>query len=427
MRDLLVAMIAAGLLPVAFFRPFAGLLGFAFFAYFRPQDLAWTWAREMPFSLAIAIATVAGVVAGRAIRSPLFSRERLLRFDRTSRALALFGGVTAVSAVLSDLPDAAWPAAREFGKVLSIALLTGALCDRRERLRWLFLVVAFSLGAMGAKHALYAVRTGSFHILSGPGGLLTDNNDFGLALVMVLPILFHLGARDRSRAVRAASFVLGAVCTAAVFFTHSRGGFFALGVTTVAWMLTFRRKAFALVAGPALLVLTVAMVPRELVSRVSGLVRGKPDVSAELRVVAWRKAFAMAAGKPVFGVGPGSFERRWSQVPPAHGGGPITVHDTYLQVLAESGLVGLLAFVSLLVIALLEAGRAGRDGREPWRREAGQTLTLSLVGFAAGAVFLSRGHFDLPYQVMGAVAALTWARDQGETAFDALLAGRTGG
>src|SRR5207244_1961314 len=55
-RDLLVLLIVAAVIPLSLYNPFYGLLGFSWLAYMRPQDLSWGLARDLPLSKWVALA-----------------------------------------------------------------------------------------------------------------------------------------------------------------------------------------------------------------------------------------------------------------------------------------------------------------------------------------------------------------------------------
>jgi hypothetical protein len=65
MRDLIVFLIVLLTLPVSFRRPFVGMLVFSWLAYMRPQDLCWSFARDMRLSFYVALATSAVGCASR--------------------------------------------------------------------------------------------------------------------------------------------------------------------------------------------------------------------------------------------------------------------------------------------------------------------------------------------------------------------------
>ena len=75
LRDLLVFSMVMLSLPLAFKRPFLGMLVFSWLAYMRPQDLCWGFAREMRFSFYVALAMLLGWFAHET------RQRRFLRMD----------------------------------------------------------------------------------------------------------------------------------------------------------------------------------------------------------------------------------------------------------------------------------------------------------------------------------------------------------
>jgi hypothetical protein len=60
LRDVFVLLTVLLSLPLAFRRPFVGLLVFSWLAYMRPQDLCWGFARDMRFSFYAGFAMLVG-------------------------------------------------------------------------------------------------------------------------------------------------------------------------------------------------------------------------------------------------------------------------------------------------------------------------------------------------------------------------------
>ena len=411
MRDVLLTVVVAGLVPVALLRPFAGLLAFTWLAFFRPQEMCWSFAREAPFSLAIAVALVAGLLLGRRIGRPFTREERVVRVELPTLFMILFWVATGFSAVFGVDPAASRAPFATLTKIVFVALLGSGLCGTRERVRQMLTVVAFSLGALAVKTVWFAVRTGEYRIFNGPGGMMADNNDFGLALVMGLALLVGVMRQERVVAAKAVAALTAAACAATVFFTHSRSGFVALVLVVILALLAMRRRAIAFVVAPAVLGAIFLLVPGGTLTRLTSVWNGAPDESAAARLVAFRKALHMAAEEPLFGVGPGNFTAMWAEVPPRVDAPPIVVHNTFLQVLAESGGVGLALFLAMFGTAI--AGLARVPAEVAWRASWAQAALLALAGFGAGAMFLSRVNFDLTYVLVGMVPAIVRARDEG--------------
>lgn len=227
-------------------------------------------------------------------------------------------------------------------------------------------------------------------------GFLNDPNDFGQAIVMVLPFLWGLYEQRRTfRFVLLASLPASALLYA-IFLTHSRGallGFVALFVFAAHKMLgTVRLIGLALVA---------AVV-------ISGLVVGErgfttKEESAAQRVEAWWAGIVMLKNKPVLGVGHGNFLDHHE----------LTAHNSFVLAFAELGLLGYFLWIGLLVIAYKGLSQVVRLA-PPDSREHKQATLLrdSFIGFMACAWFLSRTYQPGLYLLLALCASATWCAGQ---------------
>ena len=109
-------------------------------------------------------------------------------------------------------------------KVLLMTFLTIAIVDSFARIRILVLVVAGCFGFFVAKAFPFLILTGGQFRLYGPdNSMISDNNDFGLALNMTLPLFFFLAQSESNPWVKRLFGFLFVITIPAVFFTYSRG------------------------------------------------------------------------------------------------------------------------------------------------------------------------------------------------------------
>ncbi len=409
-RDIILMAIVGVSLPLSVMQPFFGLLVFSWFAYMRPNDMTWG-INELRPSLWIAVATILGVI--------LHKKERFLVLEKRTVLLGMFLAAVAVSVAVAPDPKFAFEQGNlvDLAKILFVALLTTGLVSTRDRLRLLLLVVAGSLGVLALKGVFDGIRTGGA-IIHGPGGAILDNNDFGLALVMCVPLLAYLARDEKGPFLRALLAAMAAACVLGVLLTRSRGGVVALGVLAIVWLFKLRKNGWALMFAPAAVALVIVFAPSELWDRVRALTTdgAANDPSAQGRIIAWQKAISMWQANPVFGVGPGYFNTPevWSAYPPETAIKPVVAHNTYLQILAESGTITLVIFLAMLLVTLWSLGRTQTREDQPWRERYASGIFLSLIGFMAGSFFLSRTHFDLTYHLVGISVALRVATEGGE-------------
>jgi probable O-glycosylation ligase (exosortase A-associated) len=408
MRDILVFAVVVLSLPMSIRRPFVGLLVFSWLAYMRPQDLCWGFAKSMRLSLVVAIAMMLGWWAYEQ------GRRRFAIWDVRTVLICVLGMLVTVSYGLaqqhSDYTNTYFV---EYLKIILVALFTTAQCDSRARLRVMLWTIALSLGFFGVKNGLFGLLRGGSQILRGPGGMLEDNNDFALAMVMNMPLLWYLGIAERHRRwVWRGTQIAVVLSGVVVLLTHSRGGFLAM--CAMALWIAWRSGKFvraALVFG-VLAALFPLLAPQSVLDRLSSIGDAK-DASAHARLTAWATALRMIQDNPLFGVGLRNFQTRYpdySVIPITEGGKTYVSHNSYLQIWAENGSLAFAVYLALLASVFVTCRRIWRMSRVrpdlQWAGNYARMMEATMAGFLVGSFFLSRGQFDLVYTWLALVTAL---------------------
>src|SRR5260370_36558740 len=122
-----------------------------------------------------------------------------------------------------------WQHLGDVSKVLLMTVAMMVIVDSFERLRILVIVTASCFGFYVLKSLPFIILTGgAFRLYGPPQSMIADNNDFGLALNMTLPLFFFLAqAHTNPRAkLLFAFFCLSTI--PASFFTYCRVAVFAL-------------------------------------------------------------------------------------------------------------------------------------------------------------------------------------------------------
>lgn len=407
MRDLIVFLSVMCLMPYAFQRPYIGLLLFSWLAYMRPQDLCWGFARSMRLSFFVSIAMLSGWWANE------FGRRRFTHWEPRTVMMCVLMAFVVISYFQAEVQDDYTSRYFfEYIKIVIIALFTVGQCDTRQKLRGMFWVIAISLGFFGVKSGLWGLARGGGQILRGPGGMLEDNNDFALAMVMNIPLLWYLGISEGKKWVLHATRVAVFLSVVTVLMTHSRGAFLALSFSAlwIAWRSgkLFRAMMFLLF----LAVLFPFVAPQDILDRIASI-GDTNESSAHARLTAWATAVEMIKDNPIWGVGMRNFQPRYpeySVVPLSQGSDTFVAHNSYFQIWAESGSLAFVIYLSLLASVFLTMGRVYKQCRArpdlAWAVDYSRMMEATTVGFSVGAFFLNRGHFDLFYHWLALVAAL---------------------
>jgi putative inorganic carbon (HCO3(-)) transporter len=329
-------------------------------------------------------------------------------------ALALW---SALSVTWAESPGAALSATT--GYVLDMLLFPIAIVAIRRREHLVWVVGAFVIGAVvsTAYGFVDIIAAGALDYGRLTGGL-GDANDQAAVLVAAIPLAIGLSGVVTRPWLRHLSWLAALFCLAGAINTISRGGLVALGVVMVAAVVfggRWRARAAVLLALTALATITYFTTIAPLAARervTNATTNGRADI--------WRVGWRMVEAHPLNGVGSGNFQT--ASVHFVQGVGSLTsarlivdvphvAHNVYLELLADLGIPGLLAFVGIAGLSLLAAGRAARafERQGDTRMELlARCLVLALVAFLAADVFLS-GEFSKQLWLTFALCSATLA------------------
>ena len=150
----------------------------------------------------------------------------------------------------------------------------------------------------------------------------------------------------------------------------------ALAVTVIC-LLVWSRRGFSLKT-PIAVLLILGMLYLPFQSVISARLLGDDKGSAESRIPLMKLAFRIIEDNPVLGVGANNFTVVMDRylTPEFRHSFLFAVHNKYLLVLSETGIIGLLAFLAFLLDAL-------RKGWQCWALQD-RLLSPLALGFAAG-------------------------------------------
>ena len=249
-------------------------------------------------------------------------------------------------------------------------------------------------------------------------GSIGDANYYAQIMVVLIPIaLLRLWASP-SRRERVAVVAVLAAIAAGVVLSYSRGGAVAL-CAVLAGLLGFRyfRLRYVLPALAALILL-LAIADPMFIRRVETLVGKSDNPRVVDGSILMRKTFQIGAwhiflDHPLLGVGfgqaPDYIPRYGSIYGYLLGSKNSAAHNMYLQILAETGLAGLIAFL-LMLRAVMKPMFALRRYWARSRPEYAHTLAslmLGLLGFLVAGIFLHLAYTRYLYLLLGLCGAAT--------------------
>ena len=271
---------------------------------------------------------------------------------------------------------------------------------------------AVTLGGVYVTAAAAAGALALFQTLTGQGlvvaegveraaALFRSPNNLGLLLGRALP-LAAAGALYLRRPISSYFWFAGALCTAALFFTFSRGAWLAAtaGLLLVGWPVATRglrgmgRSQLTLAAAGLVGLASLGVVAAAQVERFRSLFSAAG--TGFLRFHLWGASLRMALDHPVFGAGLDQFlyhyprymhPDAWREPNLSH------PHNVLLDFWLRLGLLGVAALVVSVVTFLRRTPSAGAQARAAGLGAAGAAVALLMHGLVDNSYFL----IDLAY------------------------------
>jgi probable O-glycosylation ligase (exosortase A-associated) len=409
-------------LIIGLFNRFAALLVYIWFAMFRPQEWLFTDISWLRLSL----------VSGLVLVVPSLLTGV---FPNLIHPISLGAVSFLLSALVAQTnavrPDIGWQWMDYLSRLILVSLLGITILNSRRRLLVAVGVFASALGVHSSKVGIVMLATGSLRVLQGVGGMFGDNNEYALGIVMILPFLIATAQNfDSIRGswpswLRWGWWLAVPLSILTIIATFSRGGALALVAASLVALALQRRRLLALMilvllAGGAYWFADSLPGYRDRLQTVQASTE-QDEASAAGRLHFWRVALIISKEWPL-GIGLKNFEQVYNRYDDSNGafGRFRSVHNSHLQVLAELGVPGLIAWIWLFGYSLFAAFRL-RSGYKDTAASAedrrfcftmGNAFITSLAGFLVGGTFLSMALNDATWFIFAFVAAADRLRPQ---------------
>lgn len=382
-----------------------------------------------------------------------FARKRLHPagsiFTLLTLLLALYCVAVFASTIWAVDRDLADQRVSEIAKGFAIYLLVAMLAATWSSLRqgMAALVVCASVLAM---LSLYQIATNQYdndffgfsQVESGNiysdvsgtriAGPVHDPNFYAQLLLIAIPlaIVAAISSRDTRRRIL---YIAGAlISAAAAILTYSRGAFFAMLAMGALLLASLRVRVMHFAVAAAAVVLVFLALPPALTARLGTVEQLLPgaqsgverDASVEKRKLVLGTAWSMFSEQPFLGVGAANFSTRFNHYAAIAGssspqyddpGSTQFPHSLYMQIAAETGVVGFALFASAMAVAVVSLIRSNRH-LVALRRDDLAALAagtgVALCGFLLTSMFL-HGAYQRPlFIVLGFTTAIARLRMQ---------------
>jgi O-antigen ligase len=361
---------------------FAGVYLFTLMLYARPNDL-FPAIGDFPLVKIVAVGVMAIYVLSKGAageRLSVWTLEMTMLMVIAALGLLLTPMAASPKDSLDTLTD-------PYLKTVIIFTLMVNLIDTRQRLFSLWKLVVVCGAALGVG-AIRSYMRGEFAVkglrIEGlVGGMFENPNDLATALDLLLPfaVVLTLVGKGLSRLFYLAC---AAVLAVGVLVTLSRGGFLGLIASgpVLLWKLGRGRRLKTLLAAGLICGILFAVMPGGYGARIATIFDNEQDTtgSAQQRRELLERAASIAINRPVVAVGMGNFH--------IYSISEKEAHNAYLEIAAELGVMGLIAYLVIIFAPFRSLRRIERQTRDMRTKSEREMYWLSVCIQAAFIAYM---------------------------------------
>jgi putative inorganic carbon (HCO3(-)) transporter len=401
-RDALIFLLFAGIIPFIFKRPVVGALAYAVVSLMNPHRLSYGAAYSFQFAMLICVITLVAVLVSR--------EQRKIPASPPVVVLVLFCIWMTVTFMFALNPAGALFVGDRVLKIMLMIFITLLTVRTQRDVQMLALVVAASIGFWGVKSGVHTVLTGGGGgVLGPPSSFISDNNTIALAMLVIVPLLYYHYLIAQTKWIKLVALGATLLTVLGTIGTYSRGAFVGCAAMALFLWLKSTSKIKTGIALVMLIPVIVLSMPDEWMGRMSTIKSYEEDQSAQGRLNAWGFAINVANRFPLGG-GPGVFSRemfmRYAPEPDTFH----VAHSIYFQMLGEHGWIGLGLFLALHLCVWRTGARVIRFCKDKPELAWAQTLVrmcqVSQIGYLTAGAFLTLAYYDLAYYIMAIVITL---------------------
>jgi len=279
-------------------------------------------------------------------------------------------------------------------------------------------------------HSLYGFAEQPAHWVMTP--FFNDHTSYGAIIALFFPLLIgFLYNKEFSFNLKFFIVVLLLIYTIGIIFSYTRAAWLSLGIALVVYLILLFKIKLRTLGLSLVLLLVLFFSFREqifmkleknrqessnnLTEHVQSISNISSDASNLERINRWESAFRMFKERPVFGWGPGtymfqyapfqfSYEKTIISTNAANGG---NAHSEYIGPLAESGFLGTLTFITILICVIYTGVKLYKQVKKGEIKMLIITMLLGLITYFVHGMlnnFLDTDKISVPF--WGFIAAL---------------------
>ncbi|MCC7450510.1 MAG: O-antigen ligase family protein [Anaerolineae bacterium] len=402
-------------------RPRVGVIVLIAFVYLNLSDLL-----EVYFNIPSINKPLVGLIFVSALTNRVVLQRRPLIITRPQVLIFIYGMATFISILGAQYLGVAVSRFTDWVKDFAILFIIVQFSDKEDvwkHMQWVLLLCAALLAFISCYQTLTSSYEFEFFGLGKSGiheitagfdnarvtGPLDDPNYYAQMLLLVLPISVYRAMTERNLPLRLLAVVSSMMIMATIIFTYSRGAF--LAVLLVGLLIARDRKLNPYKIAVALVVIVSILsliLPAGYLDRImtledilpgSGSSGVQTEASFRGRSSEMIIAIQMFIDNPIFGVGLVNYVYRYLEYSYLLGMDnrfeAREAHSLYLEVAAETGTFGLLAFAAMLIgvyVSLNHAKRKliaiQRQDLVPWV----SGIKYGMMAYLTTSIFLHNGY-----------------------------------
>jgi len=278
-------------------------------------------------------------------------------------------------------------------------------------------------------HSLYAFNEEQGHWVMTP--FYNDHTAYGAVLAMFIPVMFGFGFDKSSRrSFRIIAFIVFSILMVALYLSYCRAAWLSVVFALFAYILILLRIRFRWILASIALVLSIFFVLKfeildsleknkqdsssNFIEHIQSIANISSDPSNLERVNRWQSALRMFSERPVFGWGPGTYKFEYAPfqrsiektIISTNSGEKGNAHSEYIGPLAESGLLGMLTFLAIVVLIIWTGIRVYRNAVRKDVKLLSLVTVLSFVTYAVHSLmnnFLDTDKASVPFWSFAAI------------------------
>lgn len=219
-------------------------------------------------------------------------------------------------------------------------------------------------------------------------GMLANSNDIAAIILLTFPFSLRPVLTKSKNTINILFAVfISAMTILTVWLTKSRGAILSAAVSFGSFFyLTTKKKIIIVLA-------SIAVAGYFTQGHMLGRESDDLSQSEESRINYWKTGVNMVISNPVFGVGFGQYPKLYEAYAPnlKYEWGERTAHSSWVLIMSETGMPGLILFAVLFSISFVQCIRNYKLYPE---------IFLSYVGYFAAISFLSHTYLLFPYLIM---------------------------